>query len=224
MQNVSETMLSQYANSPTINALIQSLNSAIDPSTDIQNFYDNVFNVLSAVGSALDDVWGPIVGVSRVLTVPGGNFAGFDEQGIAQGPNTGQGALPFGQGTMYTGVPATANYALSDEAFLTLILAKALSNISSCSISTYNTILMSLFPDRGNAYVSNGGNMNARLTFEFTLQPFELAIIKQSGALPPPTGVEFEIMQVPRGSTVGFNEAGAYAATMGSGTFFAGFS
>lgn len=224
MQNWSETILSQYADSPTINALIESINDAIDPSTDIENFYQYVFNVLTAVGSALDDVWGPIVGVSRVLTVPGGNFAGFDEQGVAQGPNTGQGALPFGQGTMYTGVPSTGNYALSDTAFRTLILAKALSNISSCSINTYNTILMQLFPNRGNAYVSNGGGMNARLTFEFTLQPFELAIIKQSGALPPPTGVQFEVMQAPRGSTCGFHEAGAYAAPMGSGTFFAGFS
>jgi hypothetical protein len=224
VQNYTETILSQYSDSPTINALIASLNSAIDPSADIQNFYSNVFNVLTAVGSALDNVWGPIVGVSRVLTVPGGNFAGFDEQGVAQGPSTGQGALPFGQGAMYVGVPATQNYALSDSAFRVLILAKALSNISSCSINTYNTILMQLFPNRGNAYVSNGGGMNARLTFEFTLQPFELAIIKQSGALPPPTGVQFEVMQVPRGSTIGFNEAGAYAVPMGSGTFFAGFS
>jgi hypothetical protein len=224
MQNVSETILSQYANAPTINALIQSLNSAIDPSTDIQNFYDNVWNVVTAVGSALDDVWGPIVGVQRVLTVPGGNYFGFKEEGAAQGPETGQGSLPFNQGTFYSGVPATTNYALSDEAFLTLILAKALSNISSCSINSYNTILMQLFPNRGNAYVSNGGNMNARLTFEFSLQPFEVAIIKQSGALSPPTGVEFEVMQIPRGSTFGFNEAGASASPWNQGVFFAGFS
>jgi hypothetical protein len=224
MQNWSETILSQYANSPTINALIESINDAIDPSTDIENFYQYVWNVLTAVGSALDDVWGPIVGVSRVLTIPGGNDFGFKEEGIAQGPQTGQGALPFGQGTMYTGVQATTNYALSDTAFRTLILAKALSNISSCSISTYNTILMQLFPNRGNAYVSNGGNMNARLTFEFTLQPFELAIIKQSGALPPPTGVEFEVMEAPRGQTFGFNEAGAAAAPWNVGVYFAGFS
>ena len=83
---------------------------------------------------------------------------------------------------------------------------------------------MQLFPNRGNAYVSNGGNMNARLTFEFALQPFELAIIKQSGALPPTTGVQFEIMQAPRGQTFGFNEAGAAAAPWNVGAYFAGFS
>lgn len=224
MQNVSETILSQYADSPTITALIQSINSAVDPSTDLQNFYSNVWNVLTAVGSALDNVWGPIVGVQRVLTIPGGNYFGFQEEGIAQGPTTGQGALPFNEGTMYAGTPATTNYALSDTAFRVLILAKALSNISSCSINTYNTILMQLFPNRGNAYVSNGGNMNARLTFEFTLQPYELAIIKQSGALAPPTGVQFEVMQVPRQSTFGFNEAGPSAAPWNQGVFFAGFS
>lgn len=216
MQNWDETILSQYANSPTIIALISSFNDAIDPSDDLDNFYADVFNVLTAVGVGLD-IWGQIVGVSRILTVNGGKNFGFDEA-------TTVSADPFGQSALYQGKPATSNFSLSDDAYRTLILVKALSNISGCSISTYNTMLMTLFPNRGNAYVSNTGGMNARLTFEFILQPFEVAILKQSGAFAPPTGVQFEIMDLDIPTSFGFEEAGSSSAPFNTGIFFAGYA
>jgi hypothetical protein len=213
--NVEDTIFSQFANSPVILSLICSFSSAVNPALNIDAFYNLVWDVQTAEGYGLQ-VWGRIVGVSNVLTVPGGKNLGFEEAGTVS-------ADPFGQSAFYSGTPTTSNYTLSDTAFRALILIKALSNISNCSISTYNTILMQLFPNRGNAYVTDTGNMNARLTFEFVLQPFEIAILKQSGAFSAPTGVLFEIMDLDLPYSFGFAEAGASSAPFNNGTFFSGF-
>ena len=73
MENVSQTILSQYANSPTITQLIQNMDGYIDPSADIDSFYDMIWNIDSAVGKGLD-IWGKIVGLEngRKLTIPSG--------------------------------------------------------------------------------------------------------------------------------------------------------
>lgn len=214
--NYEDTIFSQFANSPVILSLIGSFSSAVNPALNIDAFYNLVWDVRTAEGYGLQ-VWGRIVGVSNVLTVPGGKNLGFEEAGTVS-------ADPFGQSAFYAGTPTTSNYTLSDTAFRALILIKALSNISNCSISTYNTILMQLFPDRGNAYVTDNGNMNARLTFEFVLQPFEIAILKQSGAFAAPTGVLFEIMDLDLPNSFGFAEAGASSAGFNNGIFFNGYA
>lgn len=59
-------MLSQYAGSPVICSLISSFEAAMDPRGNIQNFLQYIWNVNTAVGYGLD-VWGTIVGVSRVV-------------------------------------------------------------------------------------------------------------------------------------------------------------
>ncbi|MBU6232459.1 DUF2612 domain-containing protein [Patescibacteria group bacterium] len=70
MINVSQTVISQYGNSPTLLAMINSMNAAIDPSADIDNFYRWIWSVDDAQGFGLD-IWGRIVGVSRTIpTVP----------------------------------------------------------------------------------------------------------------------------------------------------------
>jgi hypothetical protein len=66
MQNWTQTLLSRFANSPIIVALISSFNAAMDPTWQIENFYKYIWNVNTAVGYGLN-VWGAIVGVSRVL-------------------------------------------------------------------------------------------------------------------------------------------------------------
>lgn len=70
MQNWRDTVLSQYANSPKMLALIQSANDALDPSANVDLFYANVWNIQTATGYGLD-VWGRIVGISRYLGAPG---------------------------------------------------------------------------------------------------------------------------------------------------------
>ncbi len=70
MNDVMPTIISQYANSPTMLALIESFNAAIDPSNDINNFYRLVWDIATAQGFGLD-IWGRIVGVTRTIpTVP----------------------------------------------------------------------------------------------------------------------------------------------------------
>ena len=181
MQAVEQTIYSQFANSPSLVTLIDAANQAIDPAQDIDSFYDLVFNVATAQGYGLD-VWGRIVGVTRILTVTSGKFFGFDEASNVS-------ADPFGQSPFYSGIAATSNYALSDDAFRTLIYAKALANITSGSVIGINAILMTLFAGRGNAWVTDPGNMTITYTFDFQLTAVEAAIVGQSGVLPRPSGV-----------------------------------
>ncbi|AMM15523.1 hypothetical protein AX768_09250 [Burkholderia sp. PAMC 28687] len=212
------TVISQFANSPTLIQLIENYSQYIDPSANINAFYEMVWDLDTAVGKGLD-IWGKIVGLEngRLLKIPSSeiNF-GFSEAGNAS-------ATPFGSDVFYSGAPVSSNYYLSDPAFKTLILVKALANISDGSARSINQLLQRLFAGRGRAYVNDLGNMQMRFTFEFYLQPYELAIMTNSGVLPRTTGVLATVAQIPQGSTFGFSEAGtASAAPFGQGTFFTG--
>lgn len=192
MQNWSDTIISQYSNSPTLIQLIQNLDTYIDPNANIDAFYDLVWNVDTAIGYGLD-VWGRIVGVGRVLQVAAGIYFGFAETGDATSVSPLNSAGPF-----YSGGPPTGNFALSDDAFRLLIFAKALSNITNGSIPAINQILLNLFPGRGNCYVTDGRNMSMTYTFQFTpiLTPVEFAVVSQSGILPKPVGVSATVVQI----------------------------
>lgn len=205
-----ETVMSQYANAPIITTLLTNFASWIDQTRNFSDFFDLIMNVDTAVGYGLD-VWGRIVGVNRILkiTTPGAYF-GFEESEEASG---------FNQAPFYSGAPLTSNYILEDQAYRQLILTKALANISQCSIPVLNQMLLTLFPNRGNCYVTEGlaegpwfgfneatdatgfnqssfysgqaiDRMVMTYTFEFALSPGELAIVKNSGVLPKPTGVK----------------------------------
>ncbi len=212
-----DTVLSQYANSPRLMTLIANFADYRDQTRNFGAFYDNIWNIDTAVGAGLD-VWGRIVNISRVLTVDAGEYFGFQE------------ALPdssgFGQQPFYSGPPSTTNYLLSDDAYRQLILAKAAFNICDGSIPAINRLLMQLFPDRGNAYVQEGLGlderyfgfaeagtvtstgfdqepfysgqaftvMSMRYIFDFALSPVERAIVNQSGVLPTPCGVTAQIV------------------------------
>lgn len=187
MDNVGQTVISQYKTSPVITGLILAFNDWLDPSANIDEFYDTVFNVDTAQGYGLD-VWGRIVGVSRILKVALGKTLGFSEMGSAD-------ADPFGQSPFYAGGAVTQNYALSDEAYRMLIYAKALANITDGSIASINQILVFLFPGRGNAYATDGLDMTMTYTFQFPITSTELAVVYQSGVLPRPPGVSVSIVQ-----------------------------
>jgi hypothetical protein len=152
MIDVSQTVLSQYGNSPTLLAIINSINAAIDPSVDIDNFLTHAWQVDSAEGVFLDNIWGRIVGVTRTI-------------------NTN---------------PATI---LTDAQFRSLILLKALSNISTATSPNINALLLNWMAGRGRCYVNDLGNMEIRYQFEFELEPFEILIITQSGIFLRPAGV-----------------------------------
>lgn len=209
-----QTIISQYANSDILTRLIENLFEYIDQTRNIESFFDLIFNLDTAEGEGLG-YWGRIVGVNRVLQVPSGEYFGFDE------------ALPgsygFNQAPYFGGTSLTSNYRLSDQAYRTLIFAKAAANITDGSIASINAILMYLFPNRGNAYVAEGyrgdpyfgfnesgtatgfnqgpfyagasvPSMSMSYVFTFPLTPVELSIVQSSGVLPKPTGVSASIV------------------------------
>lgn len=189
--DVWETVISQYANSPILMQMILNFDSYLDQTQNLDNFIDFMRDISSAVGYGLD-VWGTTVGVTRTLHVVGTQkYFGFEEATTISADDFG----PGGQSPFYSGIPLTSNFQLSDDAFRLLILAKALSNISSGSIDSINQILVSLFPNRGNAFATDGLNMTGTYTFNFILTPVELAIVEQSGVLPKSTGVSFTVVQ-----------------------------
>lgn len=211
MMNVEETIISQYANSPTIVALIQNMNEYIDPSADIDNFYNIVWNVESAVGFGLD-IWGRIVNISRQLTISATpSYFGFSQEGV--------GANPLGQAPFWNNsIPATQTFTLTDLAYRSLILAKALANISAVTAPALNQLLTNFFLDRGRCYVNDLGKMQMRYTFEFPVTAYEYAIITEGGVFPRPAGVE-QFVFIGIVPLFGFSEAGYSVAPFGQGIF-----
>jgi hypothetical protein len=182
------TVISQYANSPVLLALIQNFAEYVDPTTNLDAFFRLIWQVDTAQGYGLD-VWGRIVGVSRVLQLPaaGAIFLGFEEATDAQ---------PLGQAPFFAGSPVTDNFALSDNAYRRLILAKALANISDGSIPGINQILINLFGEYGNCYVQDNEDMSLTYVFGSELSPVDFAIVTQSGVLPRPAGVSATIVEL----------------------------
>ena len=185
--DVLATVISQYANSPILLQLIYNMADYLDPTANFDAFYNLIWNVDTAQGYGLD-VWGRIVGVSRVLQLPvNEDFFGFDPASDA---------FPFNEGIFYGGGVTTNNFALSDTAYRKLILAKALANISDGSIPSINQILINLFSEYGNCYVTDGEDMTMTYTFGSTLSLVDFAIVSQSGVLPRPAGVSATIVQL----------------------------
>lgn len=196
MKNISDTQLSQYANSPTIDAMIASFNDNIDPSVDLDNFYDFVWNVDTAQGFGLD-IWGKIVNVSRKLELTNEEaYLGFNEAKfttpIYSDPR------PFGSGIFYTGVMADNYvYTLTDTAYRRLIMVKAMANITDCTAPNVNRLLRYLFEGRGKCYVEDIGGMQMRYVFEFPLTVVEYSIMVNTDVVPRSAGVASFIQRPP---------------------------
>lgn len=181
--NVRDTVISQYANSPILLALIDALGDAIDWQARADLFFDTVWNIETATGYGLD-VLGRIVGVTRALYIATGNYLGF--AGVA-------GTFAFGEGIFWGAGGTTSNYRLTDDAFRRVILAKAALNITDGSISSINAILRALFPDSGNPHVRDNNDMTMTFVFGNTLSTVDYAIVTQSGVLPRPIGVSVTV-------------------------------
>ena len=177
-----QTLLMQYANSETIFALCNNMAQYIDPTLNLDEFYDVLWNVDTAVGVGLDN-WGRIVGVERVLALPAtGTYFGFEESASSQ-------RVGFGQAAFYGGGGSINNFTLSDDAYRPLVLAKALANICDGSTPAVNQILINLFPGIGNSYVADGLDMTETYTFSSPLTALQLAIVQNSGVIPRTCGV-----------------------------------
>ena len=190
--DVMTTLISQFANSPTLLRLVQNMAAYIDQAQNFANFYNFVWNVDTAQGFGLD-IWGKIVNVSRLLQIPiTARYVGFQD---GTGPGTGTDVEPFSEkGSWYVPAAATQSYLLQDGPYRQLILTKALANIVNTTVPAFNQLLQNLFPGRGNPYVVTSGTMAMTFHFDFSLTPIELAILEQSGAVPVPPGVSFTIV------------------------------
>lgn len=179
------TIISQYANSPIITKLIENFFAYVDQTENFDDFFDKIFNIDTAVGYGLD-VWGRILGVSRVLQIPASDeYLGFEE---------GTDYFGFEQAPFFSGQPVTNNFTLSDDSYRLLLLSKAAANITDGSIASINQLLLALFPNRGNCYVTDGLDMSMTYTFDFALTAAELSIVTNSGVLPRPAGVSVTIV------------------------------
>lgn len=178
------TVLSQYANSRTINNILQSFSLWFDETVNIDNFYDYVWNVDTAQGFGLD-IWGRIVGIGRTWPIAV-NTEYFQFDG---GDGEGFNLAPFWSGNVQT-----TNFTFSDDAYRRLILAKAYSNIIDCTIPSLNQLLANMFPGRGNCYVLDNADMSFTYYFGFPLSNIDLTIITNTGILPRPGGISVNVV------------------------------
>lgn len=152
MRNWPQTVVSQYSSSARLVALLQSMDEWISPDVDLERFYRFVWDIREqggAVGYGLD-VWGRIVGVTRYLTLFTSEYFGFQEADDRTG---------FNQAAFWDAQPDKVTFTLTDQTFRQLIFAKAAYNLTNSSIPAINAIMMHLFPNRGNAYVTDGRNV-----------------------------------------------------------------
>jgi hypothetical protein len=211
MTDIIRTIISQWANSPKIRTLIDNWNENIDPSVNFQNFVEKIWNIETAVGFGLD-IWGKIVGVSRNIGLPElSDYFGFD--------NVADDWSPFDVDPFYSGLSGAGGYALTDTAYRSLIMVKALANISDTTASSLNRLLQLMFAGRGRFYVLDLGGMGGRYVFEFWLTAYEISIITASGVFPRPAGVDISVMIAPN-EFFGFAEAGEETLPFGDGTFY----
>jgi hypothetical protein len=188
------TIQSQYGASPHIIGIVEAAAKQLDPTGDIQTFFDKVFNPLTAEGVGLD-VWGRIVGASRYLDVENEDFFGF----------YGQQLNPFNQAPFYiTG--DTNVFRMNDTAFRTLIFLKAAANIGNATLPSIKEILSKLFDDP--VLVMNIGEMKVRIVFTFYLTANQRALFREYGILNLGGGVGFEYYQIDPQGTFGFDGSG----------------
>jgi len=196
-----KTIQSQYGASPHIIGIVKAAAEQLDPSTDIETFYNEVFNPKTAHGVGLD-VWGRIVGANRYLTVDNEDFFGF----------LGSLLNPFDQVPFYIHGD-TDHYRLADEAYRTLIFLKAAANIGNATLPSLKEILTTLFDDT--VLVMNIGNMKVRVVFEFYLSAYERALFAEYGLLNLGAGVGYEYYQIEPQNTFGFDGSGLQPFSQG---------
>lgn len=175
--DIEATVLSQYANSPVLSALVALAGEWFDPTANLQSFYSILWNILSAQGFGLD-IWGRILGVTRYIQIPNQTYFGF----------AGDGWQPFNVAPFFLGGSTTNTYALPDAQYLVLLLAKAFANISGTSVQALNQLAQTVF-GVGAMCVLDLGGMAMAYVFATPPSAVNLAIAESSGVFPHPSGV-----------------------------------
>lgn len=221
--DVDATVISQYANSPRLVQLVEDFGEWFDPSENMQSFYLDLWNIDTAEGFGLD-TWGIILGVSRVIPIPGtSGVLGFDTSDTPPDwENFGNINDPTAGGPFDSGQISTGSFKLGDAAYRTLLLTKALANICATTAPALNALISNLFPGRGRCYTIDGGAMTMTYVFEFQITNIEFSILAFSGVLAHPAGVQVNILVIPSDDVFGFQEMGLGVETFDFGTFYNG--
>lgn len=201
MENIKDTIMSQYANSPAILGLIQHLNDVIDPQYFIDDFYEYVYRLSTAKGFGLD-IWAEKVGVSRNAPMQDPNSKTFGYQTSPdQEPNfTPFNVAPFSDGGAFS------SYKLPDSDLRKLIIIKAALNILYATAMNINKFLLMIFGGK-RAYYNIIGHMSAEYVFEFSLSPFERLVVYSLNMMPQPCGVGISYREVDVNRIFGFNRS-----------------
>lgn len=171
------TLISEYANSPTIRQLVDSLDQQINPAPLFDSFYSYVWNIDTAQGFGLD-ILGRIIDLPReVQNVP----------------------------AIYPVTVAPGTVSLTDDQYRRALLVKAWANISSSSAKSINAGLRMTAIGRGNAFARNLGNMRMEYVFYYAPDPYEYAIIAAANVVTKPAGVGFNMVTI--NPYLGFSEA-----------------
>ncbi|EMC7876578.1 DUF2612 domain-containing protein [Enterobacter roggenkampii] len=187
-----DTILTQYSASQKLLSIIDTFDQAISLDDFTDEFIDKVWDLTTCETYGLD-VWGKIVGISRYVTAPIESTSfGFGEANDSD-PDY---PTPFNDAPFFGGAQETTNVRLEDDAYRTLILCKAFTNISIATIPEINRFLKMLFYQRGRAYCVNYRDMTMGITFEFELAPYEESILTNYEVTPVPSGVLVNIRQV----------------------------
>lgn len=190
-----ETIQSQYATSAIIRSLIDSARVRIAPDTDIELFYDMIFNIETAQGKGLD-IWGRILGMERSLEILVLNdYFGFDEADFE----------PFNVCPFWDGEGVTDWYSLTDDAYRQALMWKAMANIATADAATLNSLLLYLFPGQ-DIVIHEVGIMEIELYIFFPLQAYQRSILKNYGLMAKGAGVQLNWVEIPT-PVFGFSEA-----------------
>lgn len=201
MQNIKDTLLSQYANSPIIVGIITGINDVLDPQHTADEFYNMLWNLSTASSWGLD-IWGRIVGVTRNVQMSDPDAVTF---GFSTTPQSAQ-FTPFNTAPFSGSGSNFGTYALPDNLFRELIVIKAASNILYATAPNINKYLLTIFNDR--AYYKITGHMTAKYVFEFELSAFQRLIVYTLKLLPEPCGVLVSYEENSVSTTFGFDGSG----------------
>ena len=210
MKDIKSTIMSQYANSPRLLHIIESVWECIDPFKFTDDYYRLVMDLTTANSYGLDN-WGRIVDIGRTanLADPEGEYFGFEE-----------GFYPFNERPFSGAGSGYDTWQLADHAYRELILLKAMANIVYASVLSINALLRAMFEGR-TSYCLIAGHMDMRYIFEFDLAPFERHLVYNTDILPRPCGVLVSIIiNADTGSIFGFDGSGLQP--FNQGVFFNG--
>lgn len=111
-------------------------------------------------------------------------------------------------------------YTMNDEEYRIVLKLAASKYISDAACENIYDALSLIFESYGNIYVTDLEGMHIRYSFEFLIPEILYAILKKTGVVPKPAGVDVEIYEMPSRKIFGFN--GQNLEGFNNGTFFQG--